>query len=157
MKINKSWYKKPDDPSFPVKNTAGGIVVRREKDKIFIALIGNCLYKDYWLPKGTQEIGEEIAKTARREIAEETGLTELKLVCKLGVEERFSLEKVDWRIGHYFLFETKKSSGKQNLQKGEEDFKLRWFDINKLPPMFWPEQKELIEENKGRIKSLLSR
>ena len=156
MKIDKSWYIKPKNPNFSSSVAAGGIVVRKEKGKFLVALIGTDFYKDYMFPKGRQEDGEEIEITARREIAEETGLSNLKLICELGITERLSFEKNDWKTIHYYLFQTDDVSGKQNLQKGEEELKLSWFDIDSLPLLFWPEQKELIEENKKRIKNLLS-
>jgi ADP-ribose pyrophosphatase YjhB (NUDIX family) len=156
MKIDKSWYIKPKNHNFPSSVAAGGVVVRKEKGKLFVALVGTDYYKDYLLPKGRREDGEEIESTARREIAEETGLSNLELICKLGIKERLSFEKNDWKTIHYYLFKTDKISGKQKLQKGEEDLTLDWFDLDNLPLLFWPEQKELIEENRKRIKKLLS-
>ncbi|OGM09540.1 hypothetical protein A2159_00105 [Candidatus Woesebacteria bacterium RBG_13_34_9] len=157
MKIDESWYLKPKSKNFAKSVSAGGIVVRKEKGRLLIALIGTDYYGDYTLPKGSQKNGEKIETTARREIAEEAGLADLKLICKLGIKERFSFEKTDWKVIHFFLFETKSSRGQQNLQKGEEDLKLSWFDLDNLPPIFWPEQKEVIEESKEKIKSLFSR
>jgi ADP-ribose pyrophosphatase YjhB (NUDIX family) len=156
MKINESWYIKPKNQNFPSSVAAGGVVVREEKGKLLIALIGTDYYKDYSLPKGKQEDGEKIEITARREIAEETGLSNLELICELGIKERLSFEKSDWKTIHYYLFKTDEISGKQNLQKGEEDLTLDWFDLDNLPLLFWPEQRELIKENKKTIKNLLS-
>jgi len=156
MKIDESWYIKPKYKKFPSSVAAGGVVVRKDEGKLLIALIGTDYYKNYMLPKGRQEDGEEIESTARREIAEETGLSNLELICKLGIKERLSFEKNDWKAIHYYLFKTDKIFGKQDLQRGEEDLKLGWFDLDNLPFLFWPEQKELIEENKKRIKKLLS-
>ncbi len=156
MKIDKSWYIKPNDSNFPVSTTAGGIVIRKDRAKLKIALLKTDKYKDYVLPKGTRERGETIKNTAIREICEETGLQNIKMICKLGVKERFSFKKTDWKIAHYFLFVTGDVSGKQNLQPDEGNLQLEWFDINKLPSMFWPEQRELIEENMEKIKRLLN-
>ena len=157
MKIDKSWYEKPKDPNFPVATSAGGVVVRKDNGKLMIALIGTDYHEDYMLPKGAQEKGEGVEDTARREIVEETGLHNLKLICKLGVKERLTFEKDKWKTTHYFLFETKEVSGQQKLEPGEKDLKLSWFDLEKLPPMFFPEQKELIEKNKEKIRKLLSK
>jgi ADP-ribose pyrophosphatase YjhB (NUDIX family) len=156
MKIDKSWYKKPKEKNFRCSIAAGGVVVRKENGKLLVALIGSNYYSDFRLPKGSQENNEEIETTARREISEEVGLFKLKMVCKLGIKERLSFEKTDWKITHYFLFETDEIFGRQNLQPGEEDMKLIWFNLDNLPDFFWPEQKELINENIKRIKRLLS-
>jgi len=156
MKIDKSWYQKPNDPNFPVSNAAGGIVIRKENKKLLIALIGTDYYDNYMLPKGTQEHGEDIKSTAKREVVEETGIHDLKFICKLGTKERLTFKKTQWNTYHFFLFETKDIGGKQNLQEGEDDLKLSWFDFDKLPPIFWPEQKEIIEENREKIRKLLN-
>ncbi len=155
MKIDKSWYVKPKDYNFPTSVSAGGVVIRKRKGHLFIALLKTDNYKEYVLPKGTNEKGESIEQTAKREINEETGLSNLVFVCKLGVRERFSNEKTIWKITHYFLFQTEDVSGEQNLQDDEGNLQLEWFDLEKLPPIFWPEQRELIEENREKIKKLV--
>jgi hypothetical protein len=74
---------------------------------------------------------------------------------KLGIKERLIYKKTSWRKIHYFLFKTKQISGKQKLEKAEQDYFVKWFDINKLPEIFWPDQKELIERNREKIKKLV--
>ena len=154
MKIDKSWYIKPKDKSFPSDISAGGVIIRIEGNKLLIALIRDPKFDDYLLPKGRLEKGEGFEDAAKREIAEETGLNDLTLVAELGAKERLTFEKNEWRTTHYFLFLTEQADGTQNLQE-DESYILKWFDIDNLPPMFWPEQKELIEENRERIKRLI--
>ncbi len=64
--------------------TAGGIIFRRGKDKgIEILLIQDA--KNRWtIPKGHIEEGESAKETAEREIGEETGLMEIKVLNWLG-------------------------------------------------------------------------
>jgi len=157
MKIDDSWYKKPKDKKFPSAVSCGGIVLRVDGKNVYIALIGDKRYKDFLLPKGRQEKGEGLLDAANREIAEETGLKDLEYVSQLGSKERLTFEKNEWRKMYYFLFTTEQKKGKQKLEKGEEDYVLEWFDIDDLPPMFWPEQKELIEENKDKILKLIKK
>ena len=154
MKIDESWYKKPKDKNFPSDISAGGIIIRVQINKLLIALIRDPKFNDYLLPKGRLEKGESIENDAKREIAEETGLNNLNLITKLGIKERLTFKKSSWRKIHYFLFSTHQKSGTQNLQE-EENYVLEWFDIDKLPEFFWPEQKELIEENRDKIKRLV--
>jgi len=151
MKIDNSWYIKPTDKDFPEKINAGGVVVRKTDGKILVALIRDRKFSDYNLPKGGMEDGEDIIKTAKREISEETGLSDLNFISELGVGERLTFEKDKWAITHYFLFTTSQEIGVQNLQE-DEDFEVGWFDIESLPNIFWPEQKKLIEDNLGKIK-----
>jgi len=64
--------------------TAGGVIFRRDKDKqIEILLIQDA--KNRWtIPKGHIEQGETAKETAKREIGEETGLTDVKVLNWLG-------------------------------------------------------------------------
>jgi len=66
--------------------TAGGIVFRRQKnnpDKIEILLIQDS--RERWtIPKGHIEEGEKARQTAEREVREETGLQEMKVLEWLG-------------------------------------------------------------------------
>lgn len=64
--------------------TAGGVIFRRGKDnRIEILLIQDA--KNRWtIPKGHIEEGETPKQTAEREIGEETGLQELKVMNWLG-------------------------------------------------------------------------
>lgn len=156
MKIDKSWYIKPKDPGFPFAVSAGGVVVRKEGKKLLLALLRDTKFDDYMLPKGRVEKGESLEDAAKREILEETGLSGLKMICKLGSKERLTLEKNEWRKTYYFLFVTIQKRGQQKLEKGEEDYIVDWFDFETLPSFFWPEQKEIIEKNRDLIKQLIS-
>ena len=153
MKIDKSWYIKPK--GIPKSINAGGVVVRKLKDKFYIALIRDKKFTDYMLPKGRVEKGEDLVTAAKREISEETGLNDLILISKLGKKERLTFEKNEWRKTHYFLFVSNQEKGQPNLQQGEEDYVLEWFDLDKLPSFFWPEQRELVKENLEKIKKLI--
>jgi 8-oxo-dGTP pyrophosphatase MutT (NUDIX family) len=65
--------------------TAGGIIFRRDKDSkdVEILLIQDA--KNRWtIPKGHIEEGESSKQTAEREIREETGLQEMKILNWLG-------------------------------------------------------------------------
>ena len=66
------------------ETTSGGVVFRRTKDgKVEILLIQDA--KNRWtIPKGHVEEGEEPRQTAEREIREETGLQQMRVLDWLG-------------------------------------------------------------------------
>lgn len=73
-----------------IKNSAGGIVVNLQTGKVAITNQNN----DSWsLPKGHVEESEDQLTAAKREIQEETGLTRLKLIKKLGEYDRAKIAK----------------------------------------------------------------
>jgi 8-oxo-dGTP pyrophosphatase MutT (NUDIX family) len=83
---------------------AGGVVLNMNGE---VAIVKN--RDEFWsLPKGHIEDGEEAVAAAQREIAEETGLTNLSLVRKLGSYERYR-----GKVGggdDFFLQQTKRRS-----------------------------------------------
>jgi len=151
MKIDKSWYKKPNSKNFPKLNMAGGIVVRKEGRKLLIALVGDKRYTTFNLPKGKVEKGETFFEAAKREIEEELGLNRIKLIKKLAVLERYTFKKTSWNSYHYYLFLTDQKSGVQKLMPSERHFYLKWVELAKLPEFYWPEQERLVLERRHDI------
>ena len=145
--IDESWYNRP--ASIPIRISAGGVVTRVVNRDIYVALVREVGRQNFLLPKGGVEVGESLENAARREIEEEAGLTELELMHELGVRERLTYEKKFWSKTHYFLFRTNQCAGVPT--DNERRYVLAWFEINHLPSMFWPEQRELIESNRARI------
>ncbi len=68
--------------------SAGGVVFRRVDATVEILLLKHESGK-WMLPKGTIESGETAEEVAQREIREETGLSNVRVVADLG-EERYS-------------------------------------------------------------------
>ncbi|MFH0863999.1 MAG: NUDIX domain-containing protein [Candidatus Gottesmanbacteria bacterium] len=64
--------------------SAGGLVVNKYGQILVVNQYGN----SWSLPKGHIEPGEDILTTAKREITEESGITDLKLIKELGSYER---------------------------------------------------------------------
>lgn len=53
---------------------AGGVVWRRRKGRVEVAVVHRPRYDDWTLPKGKLDPGESHEEAARREVLEETGL-----------------------------------------------------------------------------------
>ena len=149
--IDESWYKRP--PRTPEHICAGGVVVRLENGHIQVALVREMDHPDYVLPKGHVEAGESLERAARREIQEESGISNLNLISELGVKERLDFSKKSWKKTYYFLYLTDQVEGVPT-DKGHHHG-LWWFPIDELPAMFWPEQKKFIETNCNKIMELI--
>jgi len=148
--IDDSWYKKPK--KIKLRTSAGGVIVRLEKKKIWVALSRDAKQPDYILPKGRVEKGETLEQTARREITEEAGFKKLKLLADFGSLQRLTYSKKYWVTSHYFLFLTKEVDVKPT--ESDRHAKPHWYKLDDLPDnFFWPEQRRLIVNNKKRIKA----
>lgn len=128
-------------------------MVRRVDDQLWVALIREGRGPMYVLPKGRLERGESIQQAAIREIEEEAGLSQLTLLADLGVRERLNYSRRRWKKVYYFLFLTRQITGHPTDRY--RSYELSWFPIHRLPDMFWPEQKALIEINREMIRSLV--
>lgn len=110
--------------------TAGGVVFRRDdKDGIEILLIQDA--KDRWtIPKGHIEEGETAQQTAKREISEETGLTDIEVLGWLGkIHFRYRrLDKLVLMTTQIYLVRAK---GDTNAIKKEEYMNgIKWFKFH---------------------------
>ena len=128
--IDESWYIRP--PDCEARRAAGGIVVRVEDGRIWVALVREADYDDYVLPKGHLEIGETVLEGALREIEEESGLGKLTFVTELGIRERLDYRKTHWKTTHYFLFATTQQEGIP-LDRKQHPHPVSWFPIDELP------------------------
>ena len=106
-KIQKAYLYYPDEAELlrvfkskiPVSKAGGGLVYNKKGEVLFIFRNGK------WdLPKGGTEKGEEIELTAMREVEEETGVNQLKIIKKLQktyhVFKRNGIYKL--KITHWF-------------------------------------------------------
>jgi 8-oxo-dGTP pyrophosphatase MutT (NUDIX family) len=147
--IDESWYVR--SPDCPAHDSAGGIVVRREGDRILVALGNHDGYQSYVLPKGKVDAGEDLLQAAIREIEEEAGFTDLRLLAELGCCERFDYHKTSWKRTHYFLFLTEQVDVEPTDAAHHQA--PAWFPLEEHPDLFWPEQQELLEHNRHLIQS----
>jgi bis(5'-nucleosidyl)-tetraphosphatase len=91
------------------KRAAGTVVFRRTDRGVRLLVLR--AYRNWDFPKGMIEPGESELEAAKRETAEETGLTELDF--PFGEEHKDTLAYAGGKIARYFLAET-----------GERDIKL---------------------------------
>lgn len=93
----------------PIEKSAGAVLFRKEKGTIWYLLLHYEM--GHWsFPKGNIEKGESLEETVRREIKEETGIKDIKLIegFKEHIKYFYKLKgKNIFKIVTYFLAETK--------------------------------------------------
>ncbi len=126
-KFKKYFHKKQSIQEIVREPTAGGIVFRRNKTgDVEILLIQDA--KDRWtIPKGHIEEGEAAAQTARREIGEEAGLTDVDMLGWLG-KIHFRYRRLDKLVLMTTQIYLVRARGDTNaIQKEEWMNGIRWF------------------------------
>jgi len=88
--------------------SAGGVVINKDGDVLVVSQHGT----SWSLPKGHIDEGEDALQAARREVKEESGVSELSLIKPLGSYKRFRIgkdageDKTEFKTIHMFLFKT---------------------------------------------------
>lgn len=110
------------------ETTSGGIVFRRNQNTNQLEILLMQDAKNRWtIPKGHVEEGEEPKQTAEREIREETGLQEMKVMNWLGkVNFRYRRERtLVLMTMHIYLVQGKGDTNKLNPEDWLND--IKWF------------------------------
>jgi 8-oxo-dGTP pyrophosphatase MutT (NUDIX family) len=118
------------------EESAGGIVLRRSKNRLAIAMMKDP-YGKWTFPKGHVEEGESLEEAAARETLEELGLEQIRLIEELGkidiwFRDQFNKKgKLIHKDIHFFLFET---PGNANLHPDPEQHALdaKWIPIGSV-------------------------
>jgi 8-oxo-dGTP pyrophosphatase MutT (NUDIX family) len=112
--------------------SCGGIIYRRRGGVIEIFFIKDP-FQRWTFPKGHQETGETYIETAVREIREETGLENLKMIAPLGrTSFRFRRDgTVIQKVVHFFLFEAPPDA-KEHLTGEGAIFEARWVKMGQV-------------------------
>ena len=117
--------------------SAGAVVFRRtDRGPRLLVLRA---YKNWDFPKGLVEPGESPLDAAKREVAEETGLTDLEF--PFGDAHKDTLPYAGGKVARYFLAETKQSDVKLPVSPElgrPEHHEWRWVSFDEaeelLPP-----------------------
>lgn len=130
-----------------------GACITNEKGEILLQKRSNS--DNIWgLPGGAVELGESIEEAAIREIKEETGL-DIKVEYLIGVYSKYftNYPNGDKAQSICYLFKGTVESGSITIDN-QETFDLRFFDKDKIPPLFVQQHADAIYdfyENKRGI------
>ena len=135
--------------------SSGGVVFRRSQPQIFYLLLGFKQRNIWCLPKGLIEPGETEIEAATREVREETGVSSLKLVEKIGtIRYEFSYrgKRFDKTV-HFFLFET----DQVETTVGTEHDMYTWLPFEKaIQVLSYPNERDILERANTMVTALVS-
>ena len=127
--------------------TAGGIVIQETTGKV---LVVEQLNNTWSLPKGHIDLGEDALSAAQREIKEESGVNQLKLIKKIGNYSRYKIgingndDMSELKNMVFFLFYTK---DKKLKPEDPENPSAQWVDKNKVVTLLThPKDKEFFKK-----------
>lgn len=106
--------------------SAGGIIIKKFKDDLKVLLIKDGYGRWTW-PKGNMEKGESAQETAQREINEEVGLKDIKIIDRIDLIKYFYRLKDEliFKTVSLFLFE---ASGSERVTPLKSEIKeAKWF------------------------------
>ena len=132
--------------------SAGGVVLNRQGQVLVVSQHGN----SWSLPKGHIDGGENALEAAKREIAEESGISQLTLVRELGFYERYRIgknggeDRSELKKMFFFLFRTEENKLKPADPHNPE---ARWVDKEKVAALLTHEKdKEFFNQIKKELK-----
>lgn len=138
--------------------SAGGIILNKKGE---VALVRSGMDGIFWgFPKGHVDAGEDALTAAKREILEESGIDDLRLITELPSYERYrgtpdgGDDPTELKVMHMFLFE----SDKATLQPGDPfNPEARWVALDEAEALLThPKDKEYFRGNLEAINRRLS-
>lgn len=129
----------------PVQHSSGAIIFRKEKGKVYYLLLN---YRpEYWgLAKGAIKKGETIEETARREIQEETGLTDITFIEGFKVQEKYFFTSKGRKIFKTATFLLAQTKTKQ-IKLSWEHIGYTWLPYEQaLERITYPSEKKFLQK-----------
>lgn len=113
------------------ETSAGGVIIARKNNQLLVLLIKD-KNNNWTFPKGLIEDGENEEETAKREIGEEVGIRDLKLIAPLTPVKYFYKWEGNLinKTVYYYLFQ---NSAQEHLKPQTEEgiMDVKWFHLKK--------------------------
>jgi ADP-ribose pyrophosphatase YjhB (NUDIX family) len=128
-------------------NVAGGVILNGNDE---VLLVYNRMTDSWTYPKGHVNENEDFLETAKREIVEEAGLRDLKLVCEFPVYERATRQKKNKvKVMHMFLFMSQNEEAQSNTN---DITNIKWVPIDEVVDYFsYPEEVDFFNGIKDKL------
>jgi ADP-ribose pyrophosphatase YjhB (NUDIX family) len=132
--------------------TAGAVVIGPEGRVLVVNQHGNA----WSLPKGHVDPGETLEETAKREVKEESGVSQLEFIKKLGTYERYRIGKdgigEDTSSLKEITFFLCTSSQKELKPEDPENPEARWVEIEEVEELLThPKDKAFFRQIKNSL------
>ena len=139
--------------------SAGGIVLNGEGKLALVEQHGN----SWSFPKGGIEAGEDALAAAKREIFEETGLSDLHLLEELGSYERYSIgpdgtsENTEWGLRRRTLFLFTTGEKEFRMQPDDKEItQMKWVTVDEaLALLSHPKDKAFLESSRAKVEAAI--
>ena len=131
-----------------------GIVVLNVKNKVFVAKRKDNPIDKWQMPQGGVDNGEDFLKAMKRELFEETGIKNIKIIKK--IEKMYEYELPENLVGiiwkgkyrgqqqKWFITKFLGNDDEINLNTGNPEFiEWKWIDVETLPDVIVDFKKKL--------------
>lgn len=118
------------------------IIISDNYNRILLIKRGNDPFKSMWaLPGGFIEMNEKLVDSAKRELQEETGLTNINLT----QFKAYGDPGRDPRGRNIAIVFYGKCSNPMNAIAGDDAAEVNWFELSKLPEMAF-DHKQIVDD-----------
>lgn len=109
-------------------------------------------WKGWEFLKETIEKGENPRQTITRGVEEETGLKKFKIIKKLGKQEKWQVDGIDYVIADTFLVRADMKQKISLKQEIIEHDKYKWVDKKTaLKKLTWPKTRKILREIDNKL------
>lgn len=144
-----------------------GVVVLNKENKVFVGKRKDNPVNKWQMPQGGVDNGEDLVGAMKRELSEETGIKNIKILKEIDGWSKYELP--DYLLGKiwkgkyrgqkqkWFVVKFLGSDNEINLEtKNPEFIEWQWIDIDSLPSVIVDFKKKVYEDLVPKIKASIN-